>query len=336
MITGKNLLHYHVQAQLGAGGMGEVYQAHDTKLGRDVAVKILPEMFAQDPERVARFEREARLLASLNHVNIAALYGLEQADGRHFLVMELVEGRTLAERIASGPIPVEEALKIALQITEALEAAHDKGVIHRDLKPANVKITPDSRVKVLDFGLAKAMSGANASPAGRSHQGMDVAPTETDRMNSPTLSVVATNAGVILGTAGYMSPEQAKGRAADQRSDIFSFGCLLYEMLTGRVTFDGETVAEVIASVLKQDADLSLIPANVHSRVVELIRRCLVKDAKRRWHAAADVRVEIETILAESRGLKAAESAGARIPRWQLAAAIAVTAIVVAATTAGI
>src|SRR5262245_33914686 len=321
MITGKNLLHYHVQAQLGAGGMGEVYQAHDTKLGRDVAVKILPEMFAQDPERVARFEREARLLASLNHVNIAALYGLEQADGRHFLVMELVGGSTLAERIGSGPIPVEEALKIAHQITEALEVAHDKGVIHRDLKPANVKITPDGKVKVLDFGLAKAM---------------DVAPMETDRANSPTLSVVATNAGVILGTAGYMSPEQAKGRAADQRSDLFSFGCLLYEMLTGRVTFDGETVAEVIASVLKQDADLSLIPTNVHSRVVDLIRRCLVKDAKRRWHAAADVRVEIETILAESRGLKAAESAGARIPRWQLAAAIAVTAIVVAATTAGI
>src|SRR5262245_56286876 len=227
MITGKDLLHYHIQAQLGAGGMGEVDQARDTKLGRDVAVKILPEMFAQDPERVARFEREARLLASLNHVNIAALYGLEQADGRHFLVMELVGGSTLAERIGSGRMPVEEALEIGDEITEALEAAHDKGVIHRDLKPANVKITPDGRVKVLDFGLAKAMSGANVSPPGRSHQGMDVAPTETDRMNSPTLSVVATNAGVILGTAGYMSPEQAKGRAADQRSDIFSFGCLL-------------------------------------------------------------------------------------------------------------
>src|SRR5262245_12227949 len=320
-MIGSRLAHYEITTHLGSGGMGDVYQATDTKLGRDVAGKILPEIFAHDPVRVARFEREARLLASLNHVNIAALYGLEQVDGRHFLVMELVEGDTLASKIANGPTPVEEALKIAHQITEALEAAHDKGVIHRDLKPANVKITPDGRVKVLDFGLAKAM---------------DVAPTETDRANSPTLSVVATNAGVILGTAGYMSPEQAKGRSADQRSDLFSFGCLLYEMITGRVTFDGETVTEVIASVLKQDADLSLIPANVHSRVVELIRRCLVKDAKRRWHAAADVRVEIETILAESGGLKGDESTQARITRWQLAAAIAVTAIVVAATTAGV
>ncbi|PYS34403.1 MAG: hypothetical protein DMG14_29565, partial [Acidobacteria bacterium] len=299
MMIGKDLLHYHIETQLGAGGMGEVYQARDTKLGRGVAVKILPEIFARDPERVARFEREAKLLAALNHANIAALYGLEEADGRHFLVMELVEGDTLAKRIASRPIPVEEALKIAHQIVEALEAAHEKGVIHRDLKPANVKITPEGKVKVL----AKAM---------------DVAPATTDTMNSPTLSIVATNAGVILGTAGYMSPEQAKGRAADQRSDIFSFGCVLYEMITGRTTFEGETVTEVIASVLKQEADLSLIPANIHPRVVDLIRRCLVKDPKKRWHAAADVRVEIETILAESHGLKAADFSATRMPRWQL------------------
>jgi serine/threonine-protein kinase len=321
MMIGKDLLHYRIHTQLGAGGMGEVYQARDSKLGREVALKILPEIFAQDPERVSRFEREARLLASLNHANIAALYGLEQAEGRHFLVMELVEGSTLAERIASGPIPVDEALKIAHQIAEALEAAHEKSVIHRDLKPANVKVTADGKVKVLDFGLAKAL---------------DVAPAPIDRMNSPTLSVVATNAGVILGTAGYMSPEQAKGRTADQRSDIFSLGCVLYEMITGRMTFDGETVTEVIASVLKQEADLSLIPANVHSRVVELIRRCLVKDAKRRWHAAADVRVEIETILAESRGLKTSGPAAAALPRWKFAAAMLVTAVAVAATTAGI
>jgi serine/threonine protein kinase len=335
-MVGKELLHYHIEAQLGAGGMGEVYQARDTKLGRGVAVKILPEIFARDPERVARFEREAKLLAALNHPNIAALYGLEQADGRHFLVMELVEGDTLAQRIASGLVPVEEALKIAHQIVEALEPAHEKGVIHRDLKPANVKITPEGKVKVLDFGLAKAMSGANASALARSDQGMDVAPAPTDTMNSPTLSIVATNAGVILGTAGYMSPEQAKGRAADQRSDIFSFGCVLYEMITGRMTFDGETVTEVIASVLKQDADLSLIPANVHSRVVELIRRCLVKDPKKRWHAAADVRVEIETILAESHGLRVADSTAARMPRWRLGAIISATAVTVALATAGI
>src|SRR5262245_27625341 len=319
-MIGKELLHYHIEAQVGAGGMGEVYQARDTKLGRAVAVKILPEIFARDSERVARFDREAKLLAALNHSNIAALYGLEQVDGRHFLVMELVEGDTLARKIENGPTPVEEALKIAHQVVEALEAAHEKGVIHRDLKPANVKITPEGNVKVLDFGHAKAM---------------DVAPSEAAAMNSPTLSIVATNAGVILGTAGYMSPEQAKGRAADQRSDIFSFGCILYEMITGRSTFDGETVTEVIASVLKQEADLSLIPANIHSRVVDLIRRCLAKDPKKRWHAAADVRVEIETILAESRGMKSADFAAARMPRWQLAAIISVTAVVAALTAAG-
>jgi eukaryotic-like serine/threonine-protein kinase len=202
---------------------------------------------------------------------------------------------------------------------EALEAPHEKGVIHRDLKPANVEITPEGKVTVLDFGLAKAM---------------DVAPTEPARTNSPTLSVLATNAGVILGTAGYMSPEQAKGRTADQRSDIFSFGCILYEMITGRTTFDGETVTEVIASVLKQEADLSLIPANIHPRVVDLIRRCLVKDPKKRWHAAADVRVEIETILTESRAVKSVDLGTARMPRWQLAAIISSTAIVAALVAA--
>src|SRR5262249_5891757 len=320
-MIGKELLHYHIEAQIGAGGMGEVYQARDTKLGRAVAVKILPEIFARDSERVARFEREAKLLAALNHSNIAALYGLEQVDGRHFLVMELVEGDTLARKIANGPTPIDEALKVAHQVVEALEAAHEKGVIHRDLKPANVKITPEGKVKVLDFGLAKAM---------------DVAPPETVAMNSPTLSVVATNAGVILGTAGYMSPEQAKGRSDDQRSDIFSFGCILYEMITGRSTFDGETVTEVIASVLKQEADLSLIPANIHPRVVDLIRRCLVKDAKGRWHAAADVRVEIETILAESQGLKTTDASAVRTSRWRFAAVIASTAAVVALATFGI
>src|SRR5499426_3509353 len=314
-MIGNKLGHYEIETSLGAGGMGEVYRARDTRLGRSVAVKVLSEAFAKDPERIARFEREAKVLASLNHSNIAALHGFEQSGETHFLVMELVEGETLAARISRGPIPAEEALAIAHQVAEALEAAHEKGIVHRDLKPANVKITPEGKVKVLDFGLAKAM---------------DVAPDETARMNSPTLSIVATNAGVILGTAGYMSPEQANSRSADQRSDIFSFGCILYEMVTGHSTFDGETVTEVIASVLKQEADLSLIPANIHSRVVDLIRRCLAKDPKKRWHAAADVRVEIETILAESRGMKSSDFAAARMPRWQLAAIISSTAVVAA------
>src|SRR5262245_560960 len=200
---GKELGHYHIENHLGSGGMGEVYEARDTKLGRSVAVKVLPEIFEQDPERILRFEREAKLLASLNHPNIAALYGLEQSDGRHFLVMELVEGETLTQRIARGPIPVDESLKISHQIAEAFEAAHDKGVIHRDLKPANVKVTPEGKVKVLDFGLAKAM---------------ELAPGGQDPADSPTISLLATNTGVIMGTAGYMSPEQAKGFTADQRS----------------------------------------------------------------------------------------------------------------------
>jgi serine/threonine-protein kinase len=322
-MIGKQLLQFLIEAQLGAGGMGEVYQARDTKLGRSVAVKILPELFASDPERIARFEREAKLLASLNHANIAALYGLEQADGKHFLVMELVEGDTLGQRIARGALPVEEALKMAHQIAEALEAAHEKTIIHRDLKPANVKITPEGKVKVLDFGLAKAI---------------DSTPSAINASNSPTMmSAMASNAGMILGTAGYMSPEQARGRAADQRSDIFSFGCVLYEMLTGRLTFEGETVSDVLAAVLKQDADLSLLPANIHSRVVELIRRCLVKDPKQRWHSVADVRVEIEMILAESLGLKVAETVVVeRPPLWKRLVPIALTAVVVAAIAAGI
>src|SRR5262245_44476143 len=205
-MIGKEIAHYQIQALLGAGGMGEVYQARDTRLGRSVAMKMLPDVFANDTERVARFEREAKLLASLNHANIAALYGLEESGGKHFLVMELVEGETLSERIHRGPLPVEEALQIAHQIAEAFEAAHEKQVIHRDLKPANVKITPDGKVKVLDFGLAKAL---------------DVTPAPVSA-NSPTLlSAAHSNAGVILGTAGYMSPEQARGHNADQRSDIF-------------------------------------------------------------------------------------------------------------------
>src|SRR5262245_30063290 len=228
--------------------MGEVYRAVDSKLGRRVAVKVLPEAFALDVERVSRFEREAKLLASLNHPNIAVLYGLEEADGRQFLVMELVEGETLAERLRRGPLVPEEALRLAGQIAEALEAAHGKGVVHRDLKPANVKITPEGKIKVLDFGLAKAMESA--------------APENVGLSNSPTLSLASTNAGVILGTAGYMSPEQSKGVVADARSNIFSFGCVLYEMLSGRQPFRGETVSETIASVLVRDPEWTLLPVN--------------------------------------------------------------------------
>src|SRR5262249_45105133 len=310
---GTRLGSLEIIAILGKGGMGEVYRARDTKLKRDVAIKILPDEFSRDADRLTRFQREAEVLASLNHPNIAAIYDLQETNETRFLVLELVEGETLAERIQRGPIPVEQALGIAKYICEALEAAHEKSIIHRDLKPANVKITPDGRVKVLDFGLARALENA---------------PTMT-ASNSPTLlSALATNLGVILGTAGYMSPEQAKGRSADQRSDIFSFGCVLYEMITGRLAFEGETVTEVIASVLKQELDLSRIPVSVHPRVVDLIRRCLVKDAKRRWHAAADVRVEIETILAESQGLKTTDAGAVRTSRWRFAAVIATSAAV--------
>src|SRR5262245_19513659 len=280
-MIGTKLAHYEITGHLGTGGMGDVYQATDTKLGRGVAIKFLPEAFSHDTERVARFQREARVLASLNHPNIATIHGLEESGERKFLVMELVGGETLAERIKRGPIPVDESLNIAHQICEALEAAHEKGVIHRDLKPANVKITPESKVKVLDFGLAKAM---------------DTTPVSGNLSYSPTLSVAATQAGLILGTAAYMSPEQAKGFNTDQRSDIFSFGCVLYEMLTGRAAFDGDTVSEVLASVLKSEPDFSLLPENLSPRFRDLLRRCLEKNPKRRWYAIGDVRLEIESI----------------------------------------
>src|SRR5579864_5347563 len=224
--AGTKLGPYEITGAIGAGGMGEVYQAHDTKLGRDVAIKVLPEAFAHDPERLSRFQGEAKMLASLNHPNIATIHGLEQSNGRHYLVMELVAGETLAERIKrEGAVPVEETLTVAKQIAEALEGAHEKGIIHRDLKPANVKLTPEGKVKVLDFGLAKAFAGDAAND---------------DLSNSPTLSAAATMQGVILGTAAYMSPEQARGKTVDKRTDIWAFGCVLYELLTGRHAFPCE------------------------------------------------------------------------------------------------
>jgi serine/threonine protein kinase len=292
-MIGKTLVHYEITAQIGKGGMGEVYQAKDTKLGRDVAIKVLPEEFARDVDRVARFQREAKLLASLNHPNIAAIYGLEESEGIHFLVMELIEGDTLRDRIKSGPIPVEEALKLALQMAEALEAAHEKGVIHRDLKPANIKVTPDGKVKILDFGLAKAYVGdqENLSP-----------------MDSPTISAAATQQGVILGTAAYMSPEQAKGKSVDKRADIWAFGVVLFEMLTGRQLFTGETASETLASVMKVEPEWENLPPNLHSRVRFLFERCLEKDPKNRYGSINDARVDVQSVLSDPSGVFAQPS----------------------------
>jgi serine/threonine protein kinase len=287
-MIGKTLAHYEITSQIGKGGMGEVYQATDTKLGRDVAIKVLPEEFAKDADRVARFQREAKLLASLNHPNIAAIYGLEESVGTHFLVMELVEGNTLDDRIKSGAIPVEEALKLALQITEALEAAHEKGVIHRDLKPANIKVTPDEKVKVLDFGLAKAFAGEQAN---------------LNLSNSPTLSQAATMQGVILGTAAYMSPEQARGKSVDKRADVWAFGVVLFEMLTGHPLFSGEDVSSTLAKILEREPDFSKLPSNLHIRIKLLLDRCLKKDIKNRYSGISDARVDIQEVLADPSGV---------------------------------
>src|SRR5438105_5009620 len=268
LTAGTRIGPYQISSQIGEGGMGIVFRAHDTKLGRDVALKLLPDHFADDPDRLARFRREAQLLASLNHPNIAHIYGLEESANTRCIVMEFVEGQTLAERIAHGPVPVDEALHIAKQICEALEAAHEKDVIHRDLKPANVKVPADGKVKVLDFGLAKTMERSQPSAV---------------LSNSPTLaSMAATNAGVILGTAAYMSPEQAKGREVDRRTDIFAFGAVLYEMLTGRAAFEGEDLQDILGAVLKSDPDWTRLPTDVPPLIPRLLRLCLQKDAKKR------------------------------------------------------
>jgi len=308
-MVGKTLGHYQVTSQLGKGGMGEVFQAKDQVLGRDVAIKVLPEEFAKDADRVARFQREAKVLASLNHPNIAAIYGLEESDKTNFLVLELVEGETLADRIKAGPIPVEESLKLALQIAEALEAAHDKGVIHRDLKPANIKVTPEGKIKVLDFGLAKAFAGEQE---------------QLNLSNSPTLSNAATQQGVILGTASYMSPEQTRGETVDKRADIWAFGCVLFEILTARSCFPGDTVTDVLAAVVKSEPDWTALPADAPNLVRVLLRRCITKDRKQRLRNIGDVRVLMEE------SLSAPASAPALIahPLWRRAAlAVAAAAI---------
>ena len=287
LTTGSRLGPYEVLAPIGAGGMGEVYRARDTRLNRDVALKVLPDVFSGDGDRRARFEREAQLLATLNHPHIAQIYGLEDsAAGIHALVMELVDGPTLADRIAQSPIPVEEALAIARQIAEALEAAHDRSVIHRDLKPANVKLTTDGAVKVLDFGLAKLIEPAAAT-------GTSGAAGQSPLTLSPTLSVQATYAGVLLGTAAYMSPEQARGRTVDHRADVWAFGCVVYEMLTAVRPFAGDDLAETIGAVIHKTVDWSRLPANTPAAVRITLERCLEKDPKRRLRDIGDVRLAL-------------------------------------------
>src|SRR5262245_48294891 len=272
---------FEILAAIGAGGMGEVYRARDLKLDRDVAIKVLPESVADDPDRIARFRREARVLASLNHPHIAAIYGLEETPGTQFLILELVEGETLAQRLKAGPLPLDDALTVARQMADALEAAHEQGIIHRDLKPANIKVRPDGTVKVLDFGLAKVLEPTVA--------------TGGDGTASPTIiSPAMTRMGVILGTAAYMSPEQARGRSADKRSDVWAFGCVLYEMLTGRQTFpNGETVADTLVGVLGREPDWQRLPAATPSKVRALLERCLRKDPRRRLPDIAEARIEI-------------------------------------------
>ena len=313
--AGTRLGSYEVVAPIGAGGMGEVYQAHDTKLGRDVAIKVLPEAFAHDPERLSRFQREAKMLAALNHPTIATIHGLEQSGGTSYLVMELVSGVTLQERVKrEGAVPIEEALTIAKQIAEALEAAHEKSIIHRDLKPANVKVTPEGKVKVLDFGLAKAFEGDAMNE---------------DMGNSPTLSRAATMQGLILGTAAYMSPEQAKGKAVDKRTDIWAFGAVLYELLTGKQAFHGEDITDILAAVVRAEPDWTALPTKIPPTIRTLLSRCLRKDRRQRISDATDVRIEIEDVIAAPKDSGATQPAPAftsKLP-WAVAAAFALVAI---------
>ncbi|TDI44942.1 MAG: serine/threonine-protein kinase [Acidobacteria bacterium] len=299
---GTRLAHYEILEPIGKGGMGEVYRARDGKLGRDVAIKVLPEAFAEDTERLKRFQREAKVLASLNHPNIAAIYGLEQSGSTHYLVLELVEGETLAERIARGPIPEDEALAIASKIADALEEAHEHGIVHRDLKPANIKLTPDGKVKVLDFGLAKVF--VEETP-------------DVDSSMSPTITRDGTRVGVILGTAAYMSPEQAKGKDVDKRTDIFAYGAVLFEMLTGKKTFPGEDVSEVLAAVIQLEPDWTMLPRGLDPRIAHLLRRCLEKDPRTRRRDIGDVRNEMTEAPMTPR------SAGSAGRRWTLVAFLA-------------
>jgi serine/threonine protein kinase len=307
---------YEILSSIGAGGMGEVYRARDTKLGRDVAIKVLPDAFAHDAERMARFEREAQVLALLNHSNIATIHGLEESNGVRALVMELVEGPTLADRIAQqGPLPLDEALALAKQIAEGLVYAHEKGVVHRDLKPANIKVTPDGTVKLLDFGLAKAVE----EPVPQGNPSV-----------SPTLTMESTRAGVILGTAAYMSPEQASGKPVDRRSDIWAFGVVLWEMLSGRKLFAGETVSHTLADVLRGEIDVSKLPAGTPVAIRELEGRCLDRDVKTRLQAMGEARIAIQKYRENPLEARLSERVVTRGTRREIFAWIAAGALVVA------
>jgi len=315
LTAGTRLGPYEVTAQIGVGGMGEVYKATDTNLKRAVAIKVLPASVAGDAERLARFQREAEVLAALNHPNIGQIHGLEKSDGTIALVMELVEGPTLADRIGQGAIPLDEALPIAKQIAEALEAAHEQGIIHRDLKPANIKVRPDGTVKVLDFGLAKAME-----PAAGSSPSMSMSPTIT----TPAM----TQAGMILGTAAYMSPEQARGNDVDKRTDVWAFGVVLWGMLTGKRLFEGATVSDTLAAVLRVEPDWAMLPTNTPPLIRRLLRRCLEKDRKRRLDSASVARLEIEETLTAASALQGGFAPAAAPPYknpaalWTIVAAV--------------
>jgi len=315
LAPGEQLGNYKIVEIIGAGGMGEVYRATDSQLKRDVALKVLPALFSSDPERMARFQREAEVLASLDHPNVAPIFGMVDADGVRALALSLVEGPTLEDRIANGPVPLEEAVAIAVQIVAALEYAHERGIIHRDLKPANIKITPDGVVKVLDFGLAKVLEDDQTQPSGA---------------NSPTLTLGHTRVGVLLGTAAYMSPEQAVGKPADRRSDIFSFGSVLFEMLTGKRPFAGDTVGETLVSVAKDELDWSALPGSTPRSVENLLRRCLTKDRKRRLQAIGEARIVLETpILDEPKNEAPVIVRASRLP-WLVGAAAFAAALVLA------
>ena len=313
-MIGRTLSHYRITDKLGQGGMGEVYRAEDTNLSRQVAIKVLPVEFAHDAERLARFEREAKLLASLNHPNIASIYGLEQAGGKPFLVLELVEGQTLTERLKKGRIPLDETLDICRQIAEGLEAAHEKGIIHRDLKPSNVKFTPEGKVKILDFGLARALQDQ----------------TETaDLSHSPTITDEMTRPGVVLGTATYMSPEQARGKTVDKRADIWAFGCILFECLAGKRAFEGANISEILASILKEEPDWGALPPATPWKLKDLLHRCLQKNPKERLHDMADVRIILDdAMLPDARVpvVAAAPTERRRALPWVLFAVMAVAA----------